>query len=538
MFSARVFSTIMLTSWLIAGNIVSAGAANVGQSGSPSTRPGGAALGAGHVNGRQKVIVKRVNSGRNLKGGRFAHGVARPVRPPVSRLPVAPPMPPQQLSGFLSSKTIAPGVVYRTYRGSQLINVIDVDLKRSELLVKPIMAGHAFNRLEDVSAQASKVNAIAAVNANYFKHDGTPLGTLIVDGEWISGPIYNRVSMGLMADGTAVIDKLFLHGNLETSNPAVGTLWVNTINQPRRTGSRLCVYTKRWGDEVKLPYAGCLAAIDEKGTVINKSRQVIAIPAGGYVLCDSRGSQIEKLEIGDTVNLDWLTKPDRWQHVLQAVSGGPVLIRNGKLFVDLKGEHFKSTWTSNSIHARTALGITRDRRLLLVTVEGVHTLWDVAKLLQKLGAVDAMNLDGGGSTTMVVNGRVVTRNNDKFQRRVATSLAVVARPENAIRTAVRSGTGTTFTWSYDPANLAVVPFDVSREAELLSLADPYTASVDFPTLIQPPPKTEVVALEPDSISNLPDTKIEKKQKRVKAKKDKTPSYKKYARWFSEVVPGI
>lgn len=538
MFSARAFSTIMLTSLLMAGSLTPAWAANLNGMGGPTSRAGGVGLGAGHVAGKGKVVVKKVSSGQNLKGSRFAHGASRPTRAPVSRRPVAPPMPPQQLSDFLSSKTVAPGVIYRTYKGSQLINVIEVDLKRPELSVKPVMASNSFNRLEDVSAQASKVNAIAAVNANYFKHDGTPLGTLIVDGEWISGPIYNRVSMGLMADGNAVIDKLFLHGNLETSNPAVGSLWVNTINQPRRTGSHLCVYTRRWGNSVKLPYAGCLAAVDHRGVVIDKSRQIMDIPKDGYVLCDSRGSQLEKLSIGDVVNLDWLTKPERWQHVLQAVSGGPVLIRNGKLFVDLKGEHFRTTWTSNSIHARTALGITRDKRLLLVTVEGVHTLWDVAKLLQKLGAVDAMNLDGGGSTTMVVRGKVVTRNNDKFQRRVATSLAVLATANYIGNARPTAPSLASFSWSYDPVDLAVAPFDVTHEAESVRLADPYAASVDFPNLARPAAPVAVVALEPDSVLRAVESKTEKKQKRIKVKKEKSPAYKKYTRWFSEVIPGI
>jgi hypothetical protein len=125
--------------------------------------------------------------------------------------------------------------------------------------------------------------------------------------------------------------------------------------------------------------------------------------------------------------------------VVQAVSGGPGLIRNGKLYVDLKDENFRKTWTSSSIHARTALGVTRNNHLILATIEGPHTLWDVAKMLQRLGCVDAMNLDGGGSTTMVINGNIVTRNRNSFQRRVAASLAVLPRGRSASIASKRYG---------------------------------------------------------------------------------------------------
>ena len=102
-----------------------------------------------------------------------------------------------------------------------------------------------------------------------------------------------------------------------------------------------------------------------------------------------------------------------------------MLVKDGSLFVDLKDENFRKAWTGSQIRARTAIGVTSNNHLLLTTVEGPHTLWDVAKFLHKLGAVDAMNLDGGGSTTMVVHGSTVTRNANASQRRVASSIVVI-----------------------------------------------------------------------------------------------------------------
>jgi hypothetical protein len=272
--------------------------------------------------------------------------------------------------------------------------------------------------------------------------------------------------MGITTNGDVFIDTPNLHGTLETSNTEVPSIWVNNINQPRRRGTHLILYTRRWGSTVTMPAGGTLVAVDASGRVVDKSSKTIGVPYGGFVLSDLHKSEISKLKTGDCVNLDWQAKPERWNSVVHAISGGPCLIRNGKLFVDLKGEHFRKNWTSNTIHARTAAGVTADKHLILVTVEGPHTLWDVAKLFKELGCVDAMNLDGGGSTTMVVKGDILTRNKNSTQRRVAATLAVVPRSDNS------------------PVALNRKPM-VSPRADLTDLSSSTAAKAEAPVLGDP-----------------------------------------------------
>jgi uncharacterized protein YigE (DUF2233 family) len=330
------------------------------------------------------------------------------------------------LADRLSERTLAPGVIYKYHHGGLNVNVVDIDMMNAQVEVRPVLAGESFNQLAEVKSHAQRINALAAVNANYFKSDGTPLGTLILNGEWIAGSLYDRVSLGINRAGYVRIDRVNTHGFMTTSNPNLPSLWVNSINQPRRSGCKLIVYTRRWGSYVRLPYAGTLIAVNSQGIVLDKHPREMVIPYGGCVLTDSKVSPIATLERGDNVHIDWLTNPESWSDVVQAVSGGPLLIKDGKVHIDLQSEKFRRAWTGSQIHARTAVGVTGDNHLLLATIEGPHTLWDFAKFLNALGAVEAMNLDGGGSTTMVVNGSTVTRNNNVHQRRVASSLAVIA----------------------------------------------------------------------------------------------------------------
>jgi hypothetical protein len=346
------------------------------------------------------------------------------------------PIPPQEFISRLSSQVIDPQVTYRHYNGALNINVIDANLASGEVSARPVLASNTFNHLEGVKMEAAQSKAIAAVNANYFKRNGTPLGTLIVDNEWVTGNLYDRVCMGFTKSGYARMDRVNLHGVLKTSNPELPSIWINNLNQPRCHGAKLVMYTDHWGSSVQLAYDGCLLAVDSEGRITERQDRQIAIPKAGYVLSDSKTSSISKLKIGDVVSLQWDPKPSSWGDVVQAVSGGPILVKEGQVYVDLKDESFRKSWTSSRITARTVLGVTRNNHLLLVTVEGPHTLWDIAKFMQELGAVDAMNLDGGGSTTMVVQGKIVTRNAAHTQRAVASALAIVpVSAEEKYRTA-------------------------------------------------------------------------------------------------------
>ncbi len=344
---------------------------------------------------------------------------------PVHKAAAPHAIPPQALADKMSQREIAPGVVHKYYRGALTINLLDVDMVNSDVKVRPMLAGNDFHQLKDVTDHARESRAIAAVNANYFKSNGTPLGTLIIDGEWVAGPLFDRVSMGFTRNGYVRIDRVNLFGIMQSSNPEVPTAWINNINQPRRTGSRFVAYTRRWGSYVQLPYDGILVAIDAQGNVVDTNPRTMGIPWGGYVLSDSKNGAISKLKRGDNVSIAWHTRPSAWSDVVNAVSGGPTLIKNGKVQLDLQQQHFTKRWTGAQIHARTAAGVTADNHLLLVTIEGPHTMWDLAKFLRDMGAVEALNLDGGGSTTMVVDGKAVTRGAKSSQRRVASSIVLV-----------------------------------------------------------------------------------------------------------------
>ena len=103
------------------------------------------------------------------------------------------------------------------------------------------------------------------------------------------------------------------------------------------------------------------------------------------------------------------TNPN-WDGVKHIISGGPYLIKNGEIYIDVAEQKLNAITGRNP---RTAIGITADKNLVLVTVDGREessvgmTLTELANFMKEIGCVDAMNLDGGGSSVMYVAGNIV-----------------------------------------------------------------------------------------------------------------------------------
>ena len=143
-------------------------------------------------------------------------------------------------------------------------------------------------------------------------------------------------------------------------------------------------------------------------TAVNETSQATAIPEGYLLLTANAKSpyydELTKFCVGDRVTLSVTTTDSRLADAVCAVGGGDVLIQNGSIADP-------SNWDSSvafSRHPRTAIGIKADGSTVIYTVDGRQsshsnglTEWDLAEELHRQGCVEAINLDGGGSTTFL-----------------------------------------------------------------------------------------------------------------------------------------
>jgi len=130
--------------------------------------------------------------------------------------------------------------------------------------------------------------------------------------------------------------------------------------------------------------------------------------------------------IYDLKDIEW-----KWWKMRTAVGGGPVLIHDGRIWITNKEEQLFSGGDLDR-HPRTAMGYTKDGRLIILAVQGRSpgiaegaTLEEVAKMLLDLRCFEAVNLDGGGSSCMLVNGKGTIKPSDKEGERPVPAVFLI-----------------------------------------------------------------------------------------------------------------
>ena len=122
----------------------------------------------------------------------------------------------------------------------------------------------------------------------------------------------------------------------------------------------------------------------------------------------------------------------KWWKMRTAVGGGPVLIHDGKVFItDMQEQLYPGEGREGEHLPRTAMGYTRDGRLIVLAVQGRSstaagiTLQEEAEILRDLGCYEALNLDGGGSSCLLINGKETIRPSDAAGQRPIPAVFLV-----------------------------------------------------------------------------------------------------------------
>lgn len=305
----------------------------------------------------------------------------------------------------------------------------------SGVRLRPALARNGTFGRARTSEAARRAGAVAAVNGGFFTGGGDPLGCLVIDGEVLSEPIPERTCAGITDDGYLLFDKLRLDAAATTELNGVA---IDGINRTR-AANEIVIYRPEFGATTQTNLHGAEVVVaGEAVQQVADGRGDSAIPPGGYVLSGhgrGRTALLAAFKPGDRVMLRVRLIPasgdPRWEGVRHIFGGGPRLLANGQF---AGGEGFRVS-LSERRHPRTAIARLADGRIVLAVVGGRQpyhslgmTLVELAALLRALGATDALNLDGGGSSTLVVRGTVINLPSDEFGERPVSDVLLVLPP--------------------------------------------------------------------------------------------------------------
>ena len=371
----------------------------------------------------------------DLGGGRFKAVVSLklPVLPKVSMLSSPNRLVIDLLKNYQSRSeyVIAPGLIYREFlagrsAGPVRAHLLEVDFKAGYAL-RPVLSNDSVAGIEAPSEMAARSQAVAMINGPYYMRSGEMLGLLKIDQMLVSTPDTPRTSFGVLPDGKIIFDSPAFTGHVEL--PDKTKIPIDGVNRGRGE-SELILYNTYYAYWT-LTVGGGREFLVRDGRIVDIRNDNSVISEGTVVLSAS-GRQawlMADLKIGDPLKIVQTLGPV-WDKVTQAVGAGPCLVKNGEIYMTTLGEEFGSD-VAGGRAPRTALGITKDGKALLVVVDGRsrssggYTLLELARFMLEQGAVEAMNLDGGGSSQMIIGSQIVNAPSDGRERRLGAGIAVV-----------------------------------------------------------------------------------------------------------------
>lgn len=361
----------------------------------------------------------------------------------------------------MTTTPVMPGVIHRqmlAHQGPWSVNVVEIDLRQPGLSIRGAHADGSLRGRETVSGIVRRLTSdtaaiVAAINADFFNlKTGEDENNQVIEGEiWKALRVTDAPQ-----DRTHHVHTQFAVGR--NGRPLMDTFTVHAVMlRSHHAPMRLAGVNYRPGPNTATLYThrfGLLTPVDSEARTIEirlrpvgtrgdtSLFQIVGWPAAGGAirLSDTPVLSLPGVDIADNI-----PRPGEIVRIVlplqpaaaplrTLVGGWPRLVVHGRSIAD-SVDRLEGTFPSFSVvrHPRTGVGFSRDSAtLFLITVDGRQesssgmSLSEFADLMLKLGVYEGLNLDGGGSTTMVINGRLVNHPSDPGgERRVGNALLVV-----------------------------------------------------------------------------------------------------------------
>jgi phosphodiester glycosidase/flagellar hook capping protein FlgD len=313
-----------------------------------------------------------------------------------------------------------------TTRGPMVVNVLTVPRPGGLWSLKPVLSNEAVvgaERLTAMEKRLSSTATVAGLNGDLTTSSGAPSGIVMRSGALDQPPLPGRSSIGFDTSGTLDLARVTMLSTWQGSGPRRA---LNDVNGPTG-GNGVSLFTPAYGPTTP-PTAGAVELTLGSFPQARPNVEIVAsvssvsanggtqIPFGGAVLV-ARGTaatfmQKEALP-GQAVRIRLILKP-AWSSTVDALGGGPVLVRNGKPIFRANEQFTPDQLLPRT--ARSAVGQLADGRILLVTIDGSRpgysagaTNFELALEMVELGAVTAAAMDGGASSAMAFDGKLLSR---------------------------------------------------------------------------------------------------------------------------------
>ncbi|EAZ89388.1 phosphodiester glycosidase family protein [Crocosphaera chwakensis] len=317
------------------------------------------------------------------------------------------------------------------------VNWLEIDQRSPNISLKPITTNvNGQMGTAPLVTTAHKWQAAAAINGGFFnRNNQLPLGAIRQDNNWLSSPILGRGAIGWNEKGQVFMNRLALQETLIT---ATGNQVPVSFLNSGYIQAGVSRYTSEWGQNYTPLSDNETIIYVENNQVIYQEQagqagtKAYPIPSNGYLLTIRKNAVSPNIFArGTGVNLQSNTIPNEFNQLSHVLGAGPLLISNRRVVLNAVSEKFSKGFQTQKA-SRSAIGLSKRGTIMLVAV---HTrvggsgasLDEMALIMERLGATDALNLDGGSSTGLVLGGQLIDRS-PVTAARVHNGIGVFVKP--------------------------------------------------------------------------------------------------------------
>lgn len=318
--------------------------------------------------------------------------------------------------------------------GTKQVNVITLNPKDPKISLCVDIPDGKLNVTRSFKSLVNEKSAFAAINTNFFSSESVsknPIGNVVINGSIVYGQS-GITTIGITKNRDIIFSNVYTFYRGLTDGKSYNSMrddgsieyneWVayelNTLGQ---NPHNIILYTPDRGSKIAITSEGYAAVVDNgiviKNSLVTKG-DAVDIPSGGFVVYFGK-SEAEKwkghlaLTVGRHASyqpvISESSNPDfNWDDIAYAMAGGPDLIIDGQIQPQSDHPMFKAEKFKSKPAPRNAIGINSNGMLLLVNVPSC-TIGELKEIMNKLGAVQAVNLDGGGSTSMYYDGKMISQ---------------------------------------------------------------------------------------------------------------------------------
>ncbi len=318
------------------------------------------------------------------------------------------------------------------------VNSLIVNLKEPSISMRPIWSNpDSMVGTSSLPMIAERWQAAGAINGGFFNRDRKmPVGAIRESKRWMAGGVLTRGTVAWNQDGNIFIDRLNFSEAIVTSQ---GTIALTHLNSGF-VQNGLARYTPNWGatytpltdNEEIFIVDGDKITAQAKAGVFGEGK--FNIPDKGFLLVARQAPEITaKLATGTQIKGITSVKPEKFDDFPNLLGAGPLLLKNGNIVLDAAAERFLPPFDTRGA-TRSAIATTQeDGQIILATIratpEGIlPSLKQTAEILKKMGAVNALNLDGGSSTSLFLGGNLFNRNSSNVAA-VHNALGIFINPD-------------------------------------------------------------------------------------------------------------